>query len=83
MITDAAQAERIFAKFPEKIESFRKKGSVLVGDVHPDVIEVVARSRRFPAASALSPSPCSLSNTVRAARLRRGQNANASAAVVR
>jgi methylenetetrahydrofolate dehydrogenase (NADP+)/methenyltetrahydrofolate cyclohydrolase len=50
VITKAEQAERIFAKFPEKIESFRKKGSVLVGDV---------RSLRFPAASARSPSQCS------------------------
>ena len=50
VITDAAEAERIFAKFPEKLESFRKKGSVLVGDVHPEVDRsrrrVHARSRR-------------------------------------
>src|ERR1700684_2543529 len=38
VITDRAEAERIFANFPEKLESFAKKGSVLVGDVHPDVV---------------------------------------------
>ena len=35
VIKDAAEAERIFANFPEKLESFRAKGSILVGDVHP------------------------------------------------
>jgi methylenetetrahydrofolate dehydrogenase (NADP+)/methenyltetrahydrofolate cyclohydrolase len=83
VITDAAQAERIFAKFPEKIESFRKKGSVLVGDVHPDVIEVAGAFTPVPGGVGPLTIAMLMSNTVRAARLRRGQNANASAAVVR
>jgi methylenetetrahydrofolate dehydrogenase (NADP+) / methenyltetrahydrofolate cyclohydrolase len=70
-ITAAAEAESIFAKFPERLAKFREKGSALVGDVHPDVAEV---------AGALTPSPGGvgpltiamlMSNTVRAARLRR------------
>ena len=35
-ITNAADAERIFAKFPAKLAQFKEKGSVLVGDVHPE-----------------------------------------------
>jgi methylenetetrahydrofolate dehydrogenase (NADP+) / methenyltetrahydrofolate cyclohydrolase len=70
-ITDAAEAERIFAKFPERLARFREKGSALVGDVHPDAVEV---------AGAITPSPGGvgpltiamlISNTVRAATLRR------------
>jgi methylenetetrahydrofolate dehydrogenase (NADP+) / methenyltetrahydrofolate cyclohydrolase len=84
VITDAAQAERIFAKFPEKIESFRKKGSVLVGDVHPDVIEIAGAFTPVPGGVGPLTIAMLMSNTVRAARLRRGQaGANAAAAVVR
>ena len=34
-ITDPVEARRIFARAPEKLAVFEKKGSVLVGDVHP------------------------------------------------
>src|SRR5713101_6471080 len=39
-VTDAADAERLFANFSERLEQFRIKGSTLVGDVHPDVAGV-------------------------------------------
>ena len=81
VITDAAQAERIFAKFPEKIESFRKKGSILVGDVHPEVIEVAGAFTPVPGGVGPLTIAMLMSNTVRAARLRRGQAAGAAAAV--
>jgi methylenetetrahydrofolate dehydrogenase (NADP+)/methenyltetrahydrofolate cyclohydrolase len=81
VITDAAQAERIFAKFPEKIESFRKKGSVLVGDVHPEVIEVAGAFTPVPGGVGPLTIAMLMSNTVRAARLRRGGTASAAAAV--
>jgi methylenetetrahydrofolate dehydrogenase (NADP+) / methenyltetrahydrofolate cyclohydrolase len=83
-ITDAAEAARIFAKFPERLAKFREKGAALVGDVHPEVAEV---------AGALTPSPGGvgpltiamlMSNTVRAATLRRAtQSVSAGAATVR
>ena len=41
-ITDAAEAERIFVRRPERLERFREKGSLLVGDVHPTDAEEVA-----------------------------------------
>jgi methylenetetrahydrofolate dehydrogenase (NADP+)/methenyltetrahydrofolate cyclohydrolase len=81
VITDAAQAERIFAKFPEKIESFRKKGSVLVGDVHPEVIEVAGAFTPVPGGVGPLTIAMLMSNTVRAARLRRGGAVSAAAAV--
>ena len=38
-VTSADEAQRIFASCPERLEVFEKRGSVLVGDVHPDVAE--------------------------------------------
>lgn len=71
-ITDPKDAERMFANTPERLAKFREKGSGLVGDVHPDVVNV---------AGAITPSPGGvgpltiamlMSNTVKAANLRRG-----------
>jgi len=75
-ITDPKEAERIFAGTPERLAKFREKGSGLVGDVHPEVANV---------AGALTPSPGGvgpltiamlMSNTVKAANLRRGAGSN-------
>lgn len=79
VVTKADEAERIFAKFPEKIESFRKKGSVLVGDVHPDVIETAGAFTPVPGGVGPLTIAMLMSNTVRAARLRRGQPVSAAA----
>jgi methylenetetrahydrofolate dehydrogenase (NADP+) / methenyltetrahydrofolate cyclohydrolase len=73
VITDSAQAEKIFANFPEKIEGFRTKGSVLVGDVHPDVVKVAGALTPVPGGVGPLTIAMLMSNTVRAARLRRGQ----------
>src|SRR5207245_1180029 len=37
-VTDPKEAERLFRNFPDRLERFRAKGSALVGDVHPYVI---------------------------------------------
>ena len=47
-VTDRAQAEEIFANHPKRMAVFNKRGTVLVGDVHPDVAQV---------AGAISPVP--------------------------
>ena len=39
-ITDAAEFQRFFAGNAKREESFRKKGSTLIGDVHPEVAEI-------------------------------------------
>ena len=77
VITDRAEAERIFANFPEKLESFAKKGSVLVGDVHPDVVEVAGAFTPVPGGVGPLTIAMLMSNTVKAARMRRGQPASA------
>jgi methylenetetrahydrofolate dehydrogenase (NADP+)/methenyltetrahydrofolate cyclohydrolase len=71
-ITDAGQFERFFAGNAQRQASFGKKGSTLIGDVHPDVAEI---------AGALTPVPGGVGpltiarlmfNTVKAAKMRRG-----------
>lgn len=74
VITDAAEAQRIFANFPEKLESFRTKGSVLVGDVHPDVVQTAGAFTPVPGGVGPLTIALLMSNTVRAARLRRARN---------
>jgi len=81
VIKDAAEAERIFANFPEKIDSFRAKGSVLVGDVHPDVIRTAGAITPVPGGVGPLTIAMLMSNTVRAARLRRGAQIPAAAGV--
>jgi methylenetetrahydrofolate dehydrogenase (NADP+)/methenyltetrahydrofolate cyclohydrolase len=77
VITDAAEAERIFARFPEKIEAFRKKGNVLVGDVHPEVANVAGAITPVPGGVGPLTIAMLMSNTVLAARLRRGRGTRA------
>jgi len=70
-ITDAAEAQRIFAKFPAKLAQFQEKGSVLVGDVHPSVAEVAGAITPVPGGVGPLTIALLMSNTVKAARLRR------------
>jgi methylenetetrahydrofolate dehydrogenase (NADP+) / methenyltetrahydrofolate cyclohydrolase len=72
VVRDAAEAEKIFAKFPAKLESFRAKGSVLVGDVHPQVAEVAGAITPVPGGVGPLTIAMLMSNTVRAAGMRRG-----------
>jgi methylenetetrahydrofolate dehydrogenase (NADP+)/methenyltetrahydrofolate cyclohydrolase len=80
VITDAAEAQRIFADFPDKLDSFRKKGSVLVGDVHPSVVNVAGAFTPVPGGVGPLTIAMLMSNTVRAARMRRGNLVPAAAA---
>ena len=79
-ITNAADAERLFAKFPSKLAQFREKGFVLVGDVHPDVAEVAGAITPVPGGVGPLTIAMLMSNTVKAARLRRAQINSAVAA---
>jgi methylenetetrahydrofolate dehydrogenase (NADP+)/methenyltetrahydrofolate cyclohydrolase len=71
-VSDRATIERMFAAGSKRLEAFERRGSLVVGDVHPDVVEV---------AGALSPVPGGvgpltvamlLKNTVMAAMQRAG-----------
>lgn len=79
-ISDAAEASRIFAKFPRRLEQFRLKGSALVGDVHPDVAEIAGAVTPVPGGVGPLTIAMLMSNTIKAARLRRAQTAGATAA---
>jgi methylenetetrahydrofolate dehydrogenase (NADP+)/methenyltetrahydrofolate cyclohydrolase len=74
-IKDAVEAERIFANFPAKLAQFREKGFVLVGDVHPGVAEVAGAITPVPGGVGPLTIATLMSNTVKAARLRRAHAA--------
>lgn len=76
-ITNAAEAERIFAKFPAKLAQFKEKGSILVGDVHPSVADVAGAMTPVPGGVGPLTIAMLMSNTVKAARLRREPFASA------
>ncbi len=79
-IEDAATAEKLFARHPERLEEFRKKGSALVGDVHPDVVEVAGALTPVPGGVGPLTIALLMANTVRAARQRRGAGIRAAVA---
>lgn len=74
-VTDAAEAERLFANFPKRLEQFRAKGSTLIGDVHPDVASVAGAITPVPGGVGPLTIAMLMSNTVKAARLRRRNRA--------
>jgi methylenetetrahydrofolate dehydrogenase (NADP+) / methenyltetrahydrofolate cyclohydrolase len=80
-VADPAQAEKIFAHFPERLAEFRAKGAALVGDVHPDVASVAGAITPVPGGVGPLTIAMLMSNTVKAAKLRRGTCAPAAAGV--
>ena len=73
-ITDAAEAERILAGLPKRLEKFREKRSALVGDVHPaDVAEVAGAYTPVPGGVGPLTIAMLMVNTVKAARQRRAE----------
>ncbi len=71
-VTDPAEFQKFFGGNTKREETFKKKGSTLIGDVHPEVAEI---------AGALSPVPGGVGpltiamlmfNTIKAAKMRRG-----------
>jgi methylenetetrahydrofolate dehydrogenase (NADP+)/methenyltetrahydrofolate cyclohydrolase len=70
-VTDPKEAERIFQNFPDRLEKFRAKGSALVGDVHPGAIHTAGALTPVPGGVGPMTITMLMSNTVKAARLRR------------
>jgi len=70
-VTDPNEAERLFQNFPDRLEKFRAKGSGLVGDVHPGAIHVAGTLTPVPGGVGPMTITMLMSNTVKAARLRR------------
>jgi methylenetetrahydrofolate dehydrogenase (NADP+) / methenyltetrahydrofolate cyclohydrolase len=73
-VTDAAEAERLFRNTPARMEKFRAKGAALVGDVHPDAANVAGALTPVPGGVGPMTITMLMSNTVKAARLRRGES---------
>ena len=72
-VTDAAEAERLFRNFPVRLEKFRAKGNALVGDVHPDAVNVAGALTPVPGGVGPMTITMLMSNTVKAARMRRAK----------
>src|SRR2546423_1847351 len=71
-VTDPAEFARLFTGNPKREESFRSKGFTLVGDVHPEVAEVAGAITPVPGGVGPLTIAMLMANTVRAAKLRRG-----------
>ena len=71
-VTDPAVFARLFAGNAKREETFRTKGSVVAGDVHPEVAEVAGALTPVPGGVGPLTIAMLMSNTVKAAKLRRG-----------
>ena len=71
-ITDLAEFERFFAGDGKRAEIFSKRGSTIVGDVHPKAFEVAGAYTPVPGGVGPLTIAMLMANTVRAAKLRRG-----------
>ena len=71
-ITDAGEFERFFAGNAQRQASFGKKGSTLIGDVHPDVAEIAGALTPVPGGVGPLTIAMLMFNTVKAAKMRRG-----------
>src|SRR6266478_1681275 len=72
-VTNAKEAESLLRNFPARLEKFRAKGSVLIGDVHPDAVNTAGALTPVPGGVGPMTITMLMSNTVKAARLPRGK----------
>ncbi len=75
-ITDPAEFQRLFAGNTKREETFRTKGSTLVGDVHPEVADVAGALTPVPGGVGPLTIAMLMSNTVKAAKMRRGRSSH-------
>jgi len=71
-VSDRADFNRFFSGNAKRLETFLAKGSTLVGDVHPEVAEVAGAITPVPGGVGPLTIAMLMANTVKAARLRRG-----------
>ena len=81
-VTDAAEFQRLFAGNSKREETFRAKGSTLVGDVHPEVAEIAGALTPVPGGVGPLTIAMLMYNTVKAAKIRRGQRGSGQCLVV-
>ena len=71
-VTERAEFEKYFRGNTKREQEFAAKGSTLVGDVHPEVAEIAGAITPVPGGVGPLTIAMLMSNTVRAAKLRRG-----------
>lgn len=71
-VSDPEEFARLFPGNAKRAETFRSKGSVLVGDVHPEVAQVAGAITPVPGGVGPLTIAMLMSNTVKAAKMRRG-----------
>jgi len=71
-ITDPAEFQKFFAGNAKREETFRKKGSTLIGDVHPEVADVAGALTPVPGGVGPLTIAMLMFNTIKAAKMRRG-----------
>jgi methylenetetrahydrofolate dehydrogenase (NADP+)/methenyltetrahydrofolate cyclohydrolase len=71
-VTDSAVAHMLFRDGHPRLQVFRSKGSVLVGDVHPEVAEVAGALTPVPGGVGPLTITMLMKNTLRAAKMRLG-----------
>ena len=70
-VTNPDEAARLFRNFPARLEKFQAKGAALVGDVHPDPVNIAGALTPVPGGVGPMTITMLMSNAVKAARLRR------------
>jgi len=71
-VTERAEFDRLFAGNAKREDSFRTKGSTLVGDAHPNAAEVAGAITPVPGGVGPLTIAMLMANTVKAAKMRRG-----------
>src|ERR1019366_1138404 len=71
-ITERVEFERYFAGNAKREAAFEKRGSTIVGDVHPKAFELAGAYTPVPGGVGPLTIAMLMANTVRAARMRRG-----------
>jgi methylenetetrahydrofolate dehydrogenase (NADP+) / methenyltetrahydrofolate cyclohydrolase len=71
-IREQAEFDRFFKGNEKREQTFRSKGSTLMGDVHPEVAEIAGAITPVPGGVGPLTIAMLMANTVRAMRLRRG-----------
>jgi len=71
-ISDPTEFARFFAGDARREAAFAKRGSTIVGDVHPKAYELAGAYTPVPGGVGLLTVAMLMANTVRAAKMRRG-----------
>ena len=71
-VSDPALASRLYPEGHKRLEGFRKRGSMLVGDVHPEVADVAGALTPVPGGVGPLTITMLMMNTLKAARARTG-----------